>query len=75
MRLLCIWAPPVERYRRLANRKIRPLSEAEAMSRDIAEIENLHKGGPIALADYLIVNDADEKSLLDKLEDFYKHTL
>ena len=75
LRLLCIWAPPVERYRRLANRKIRPLSEAEAMSRDTAEIENLHKGGPIALADYLIVNDADEKSLLDKLEDFYIHTL
>ncbi len=57
LKLLCIYARPEVRYRRLASRKIRPLSYQEARERDIAELENLNKGGPIALADYLIINE------------------
>jgi dephospho-CoA kinase len=72
LKLLCIYAPPEIRYKRLAIRKIRPLTPTEARSRDVAEIENLHKGGPIAIADYCIVNDSDEASFEKKLEDFYK---
>ena len=53
---------------RLSKRKIRPLTEEEARSRDISEIENLHKGGPIAMADFLVVNDGSEKEFLMKLE-------
>lgn len=68
IQLLCIWAPPALRYQRLSERKVRPLSREQAESRDIAEIENLHKGGPIALADVVLVNDAD---FMKKLEDFY----
>lgn len=60
IQLLCIYAPPKVRYERLGSREIRPLTVAEASSRDIAEIENLNKGGPIAIADYLIVNDGNE---------------
>ena len=72
IQLLCIYAPPQVRYARLGNRKIRPLTREEAESRDIAEIENLNKGGPIAIADYLLVNDGDEAAFQTQLESVYK---
>jgi len=52
-------APKRLRHRRLLNRPVRPLSQPEADQRDWAEIENLEKGGPIAIADYYIANDND----------------
>lgn len=70
--LLCIYASPTVRHQRLGKRSIRPLTEEEAKTRDVAEIENLNKGGPIALADYLIQNDGDEKKFTAALERFYK---
>ncbi|MEK7129917.1 MAG: AAA family ATPase [Patescibacteria group bacterium] len=69
--LLCIWSPPDIRYQRLANRAVRPLGRKEAQSRDVAEIEELHKGGPIAIADHLIVNDSDQASFRANLEQFF----
>ena len=36
---------------------MRPLSAEDARKRDYAEIENIEKGGPIAMADYTIVNE------------------
>ena len=60
------------RYDRLAKREIRPFTKDEALKRDIAEIENSAKGGPIALADYYIFNDSNieiyEKRLNEILE-------
>lgn len=70
--LLCIYATPQIRYARLAERKVRPLNADEAISRDHAEIENLHKGGPIAIADYLIKNEGTEEEFLKELEKFYE---
>ena len=55
------------RYKRLNNRKIRPLTNEEAEKRDIAEIENLAKGGPIAFADYFINNDGDIEAYREQL--------
>lgn len=72
MQMLCIWAPPKLRYERLGRREIRPLTWEEAMSRDVAEIENLNKGGPIAIADHLIVNDKDETVFISQLELMFK---
>jgi dephospho-CoA kinase len=72
LKLLCIYASPDIRYKRLAIRKVRPLTLEEARSRDVAEIEHLNKGGPIAIADYCITNDSDEFLFKKKLEDFYK---
>lgn len=60
LQLLCVWAPPDVRYQRLSQRPVRPLTHEEARGRDIAEIENLHKGGPIAIAEYLIVNETND---------------
>jgi len=70
--LLCIYAPKPLRYKRLSTRLVRPLSEDEAKDRDISEIEHLNKGGPIALADYLIINDRGEIEFRNKLEELYK---
>ena len=45
------------RYSRLEIRDIRSLDNNQAKSRDIAEIENSAKGGPIVYADYYILNN------------------
>lgn len=56
------------RYERLSNREIRPFTKEQAKERDIAEIENLAKGGPIAFADYYIMNDTDIVSYQNQLK-------
>jgi dephospho-CoA kinase len=55
-KVLAIYSPPVIRYDRLSKRKVRPLTFQEAQARDYAEIENIEKAGPIAMADWTIVN-------------------
>jgi len=70
MKIVAIYATHSMRYARLSQRPDRPLSLAEAEQRDYAEIENVEKGGPIAMADYTIVNDGTKKGLfraVDKL--------
>ncbi len=57
------------RYNRLQVRDIRPLTNLEAEVRDITEIENLAKGGPIAFADYFILNNDDLDTYISKLEE------
>ena len=61
--VVAIWASPKTRYTRLANRKSRSLTETEAASRDAAEIENTNKGGPIAMADFTIINESSLENL------------
>ncbi len=68
--LLCIYAPPPIRYERLKTRVVRPLTLEEAKSRDRSEIENLQKGGPIAVADYLIKNETTQEAFQKELEQF-----
>ena len=62
--LVAVWASPKTRYTRLTARQQRSLTREEAASRDKAEIENINKGGPIAMADFTIINE----SFLDDLE-------
>jgi len=63
MIVLAIYAPPEMRYDRLVKRTVidakminRPMTKEQAQARDFAEIEKIEKGGPIAMADYTIVN-------------------
>lgn len=56
------------RHSRLASRTERPLTEEEVSSREYAEIENIEKGGPIANADYTIVNNENPESLFTQLD-------
>ena len=58
-----VWASPDTRYRRLAGRKERPLTREEAAGRDQAEIEKINKGGPIAMADFTILNETTLEDL------------
>jgi dephospho-CoA kinase len=57
------------RYQRLAQRLERPLTPTEAAQRDYAEIENLEKGGPIAIADFTLLNNTTPADLLAALDD------
>lgn len=68
MIVVAIVAPRRERYARLAQRPERPLTAEEAEQRDMLEITTIEKGGPIALADYTLVNDGDEAAILAKLD-------
>lgn len=56
------------RYERLTTREIRPLTNEEAQKRDISEIENVAKGGPIAFADYYILNNENMGNYTKELE-------
>lgn len=58
------------RKQRLLNRKIRPLTSEDVDSRDCSEIENLEKGGPIAKADYYILNNTDRDNLIKAFKEF-----
>ena len=60
--VVAVWASPRTRYSRLPSRSDRQLSREEVASRDRAEIEHINKGGPIAMADFTIIN---ESSLTD----------
>ena len=66
--LVAIAAPRHLRYQRLAARSDRPLTPSQARERDMLEIERLEKGGPIAMADYTLLNDGSPADLLRKLD-------
>lgn len=68
--LLCIYSRPETRYKRLNDRKIRKLTPKQTRKRDIQELEALNKGGPIAIADYLIQNEGSLKDLKFEMEKF-----
>ncbi len=61
--VVAVWASPRTRYARLSSRLNRRLTLEEAASRDRAEIENTNKGGPIAMADFTIMNESSLESL------------
>ena len=61
--LLAIHTPRAMRYSRLGSRPIRPLSPEQVDQRDFFEITKLDKGGPIALADAHVINDASPAQL------------
>ncbi len=67
--VIAIVSPRHKRYERLANRPERPLTREEAEERDFNEIESLEKGGPIAIADYTLVNDGEIEALLARLDE------
>lgn len=65
MLVVAVHAPPAMRRERLEKRPVRPLTADEVRSRDYAEIEKLDMGGPIAMAELVVVNDAG----MEKLEE------
>jgi dephospho-CoA kinase len=65
---VAVCTSPATRYGRLAHRAKRALTMEEADSRDKSEIENINKGGPIAMADFTIVNEASLEELARETE-------
>jgi dephospho-CoA kinase len=70
--LICIYTTRALRYERLSSRIERPLTRELAVSRDYAEITRSNKGGPIAIADYLVINDGSLEELKTKLNEILK---
>lgn len=67
--VVSIYAEPRVRYSRLSSRPVRPLTIGEVRKRDVAELIELNMGPTIAIADYLIENNSDDKeNLHQKIE-------
>lgn len=64
--IVAVWSSPKTRYARLTGRRVRPLTNKEAAARDKAEIENINKGGPIAIADFTIINESSLEKLIEE---------
>jgi dephospho-CoA kinase len=71
--VIAVVTPKHLRYERMAHRPVRPLQPNEVDERDWAEIENLEKGGPIAIADYFVHNDKDLDWLHKQLDEVLGH--
>jgi len=76
MFVIAVYAPPELRYERLSGRKqqagdkdirFRQMTPEQAKSRDYAEIENIEKAGPIAMANFTLVNTGTIESLIAQL--------
>jgi dephospho-CoA kinase len=70
--VVAVAAPKHIRKQRMANREVRPLSSEQVDQRDWAEIENIEKGGPIAIADYFVHNDGSSKKLFEQIDSICK---
>ncbi len=76
--VIAIAAPRQERYKRILARNDshrKYTSADQIIERDKAEIENLEKGGPIAFADYTLVNNSTTETLINNLENIIKDIL
>lgn len=77
MHVIAVYASPEMRYERLENRAVendekqrfRSFTKKEAKDRDYAEIENLEKGGPIAMADFTIINTGTVEDLKQRVKE------
>jgi len=75
--VLAVYAPPEIRYERLENRatendinqRFRSFSKEESKERDYTEIGNIEKGGPIAMADFTIINTGTIDELKEKVKE------
>jgi len=71
--VVAVVAPKHLRKRRMAERPLRPLNPEQVDKRDWAEIENIEKGGPIAIADYYIHNDGNFEYFDKQIDDALNH--
>lgn len=72
---IAVYASPMMRHQRLVHRKFRPLTQTQAKSRDYAQIERLHQGGPIAMADYTVINQGTIEELYGQVNKIIKEII
>ena len=70
--LVCVCCDKKKRYERIVVRSFRSFNSEEIVTRDVSEIENLAKGGPIAYADYYILNNGDKDGVILRLVEILK---
>lgn len=80
--VVAIYSSPQTRYARLVHRAeryqndpnliYRSATVEQAKSRDFAEIEKIEKGGPIAMADYTLINEGTIEDLNKQLENIFQ---
>jgi dephospho-CoA kinase len=77
IKVIHIYASPDTRYKRLEQRmhtdddtthRMRKFTREEAEIRDFSEIENLEKGGPIAMADFTFINEGSPDCIKAELK-------
>ena len=66
--VLAVVVPKALRHFRVGKRPERPFNTKEIQERDRSEVENLEKGGPIAMADYYVLNDESVAKLHDDID-------
>lgn len=80
--VMAIYASPKTRYNRLSTRQWdkqkdekmvnRSYSRRDAKNRDFAQLTNLNTGGPIAMADFTIVNEGTLDDLFENMDKVIK---
>ena len=70
-KVICVVVDKDIRKERIAIRPTRALDSAGVDKRDYTEIENIEKAGPIAIADYYIINNSDMDNLYSQCESIY----
>jgi dephospho-CoA kinase len=67
LHVVSVYASPETRHQRLTTRASRALTLEEAIGRDREEIEEINKGGPIAMADFTIINESSLENLRNEV--------
>lgn len=73
MTTIAVVADKKLRYDRLSKRIVRPFNNEDAIKRDVSEIENIAKAGPIAYADYYIFNNGTIVDFHKRLDEIMKN--
>lgn len=72
MTVLAVVVDKSIRHKRVAKRPERPFNAEEIQERDRSEVENLEKGGPIAMADYYLLNNGSVEALEKDVDEVLK---
>ena len=67
-KVLAVCASPTIREKRVLFREDRPLSKEEFLTRDYSQIKNLHQAGPIARADFTVLNEGTKDDLYKQID-------
>ncbi len=72
-KVLAIHASPAIREERMKNRPTRALLSREAFEqRDFSQIGNIQQAGPIARADFMVINESSKDELFQQLDNVIK---
>lgn len=71
-KVMAIYASPDTRVQRLKSRTTRPLTPDEVKSRDYSQIANLHQAGPIARADFTVINEGTPEEMYKEIDGVLK---